>query len=78
LPKPDPPGAVFANEGAVDRFLAGELPFLNIARVCRAVLDQHNFSATPSLDELTALDQWARREVDSWICARAATGAAVS
>src|SRR5947207_7348217 len=52
-----------ANEAAVGRFLAGELPFLDIARACRAVLNQHDFSATPSLDELTALDLWARREV---------------
>jgi 1-deoxy-D-xylulose-5-phosphate reductoisomerase len=44
-------GAVLnaANETAVDRFLAGELPFLDIARACRAVLNQHDFSATPSV-----------------------------
>jgi 1-deoxy-D-xylulose-5-phosphate reductoisomerase len=73
-------GAVLnaANEAAVGRFLNGELPFLNIARVCRAVLDEHHFSATPSLDELSALDQWARREVESWIGSRKAATVAVS
>jgi 1-deoxy-D-xylulose-5-phosphate reductoisomerase len=62
-------GAVLnaANEAAVQRFLAGQLPFLDIARVCRAVLNSHDFSATPSLDELTAIDRWARCEVDRWL-----------
>ena len=61
-------GAVLnaANEEAVGRFLAGELPFLDIPRVCRAVLDHHNFSARPTLAELAALDRWAREEVAHW------------
>ncbi|HSQ57907.1 MAG TPA: 1-deoxy-D-xylulose-5-phosphate reductoisomerase, partial [Gemmata sp.] len=38
-------GAVLnaANEAAVARFLAGTLPFPDIARCCRAVLDSHDF-----------------------------------
>ena len=58
-------GAVFnaANEAAVNRFLAGELKFLDIPRICREVLDQHNFSTNPSLDELWAADRQARQEV---------------
>jgi 1-deoxy-D-xylulose-5-phosphate reductoisomerase len=58
-------GAVLnaANEAAVGRFLAGELRFLDIPRACRAVLDNHNFSASPTLAELAALDRWARQEV---------------
>jgi 1-deoxy-D-xylulose-5-phosphate reductoisomerase len=61
-------GAVLnaANEAAVGRFLAGELAFLDIPRVCRAVLDHHNFSARPTLAELAALDRWARQEVSRW------------
>jgi 1-deoxy-D-xylulose-5-phosphate reductoisomerase len=61
-------GAVLnaANEAAVAAFLAGEISFLDIPRVCRAVLDQHHFSARPSLDELCGLDQWARQEVVRW------------
>lgn len=61
-------GAVLnaANEAAVQRFLAGTLRFLDITRVCRAVLDSHAFSAQPSLEELLALDRWARQEVENW------------
>ncbi len=61
-------GAVLnaANEAAVSRFLAGELPFLDIARVCRAVLAHHHYSARPSLAELHAADRWARQEVLRW------------
>jgi 1-deoxy-D-xylulose-5-phosphate reductoisomerase len=61
-------GAVLnaANEAAVSRFLAGELPFLDIPRVCRDVLAHHNFSARPTLTELAAVDRWARQEVSRW------------
>lgn len=62
-------GAVFnaANEEAVNRFLAGELAFLDIPRVCRDVLFNHDFSPRPALAELTACDRWARQEVARWI-----------
>ena len=56
-----------ANEAAVSRFLAGELPFLDIPRVCRAVLHHHEFSADPTLDEVWPADRWARHEVNRWI-----------
>jgi 1-deoxy-D-xylulose-5-phosphate reductoisomerase len=61
-------GAVLnaANEAAVSRFLAGELRFVGIARVCREVLDHHHYSARPSLGELIAADRWARQEVSRW------------
>lgn len=61
-------GAVLnaANEAAVQRFLAGTLRFLDITRVCRAVLESHAFSAQPGLEELLALDRWARQEVENW------------
>jgi 1-deoxy-D-xylulose-5-phosphate reductoisomerase len=55
-----------ANEAAVDRFLAGSLSFLDITRVCRAILDHHAFEANPSLDTLWNLDAWARTEVSRW------------
>jgi 1-deoxy-D-xylulose-5-phosphate reductoisomerase len=57
-------GAVLnaANEEAVGLFLAGELAFLDIPRVCRAVLQSHDFSERPTLGELSAIDRWARRE----------------
>jgi 1-deoxy-D-xylulose-5-phosphate reductoisomerase len=55
-----------ANEVAVSRFLAGELSFLDIPRLCRAVLDEHPFSPRPTLTELSALDRWARQEAVHW------------
>jgi 1-deoxy-D-xylulose-5-phosphate reductoisomerase len=61
-------GAVLnaANEAAVSRFLAGELPFLEIPRVCRDVLANHNYNARPALAEIMAADRWARQEVARW------------
>ncbi len=66
-------GAVLnaANEAAVEAFLKGELPFLDIPLVCREVLNHHNFSERPSLSELNALDRWSRQEVLRWITAKA-------
>ncbi|HEV3261978.1 MAG TPA: 1-deoxy-D-xylulose-5-phosphate reductoisomerase [Gemmataceae bacterium] len=61
-------GAVLnaANEAAVGRFLAGALRFLDIPRVCRDVLDNHHYSARPTLAELHTADRWARQEVARW------------
>jgi 1-deoxy-D-xylulose-5-phosphate reductoisomerase len=55
-----------ANEVAVARFLANQLRFLDIPRACRAVLDQHPFDPTPTLDGLWKVDRWARQEVAHW------------
>lgn len=62
-------GAVLnaANEAAVGHFLAGELAFLDIPRVCRTVLANHHYSARPTLAELHHADRWARQEVARWI-----------
>ncbi|MDA7978240.1 MAG: 1-deoxy-D-xylulose-5-phosphate reductoisomerase [Pirellulales bacterium] len=57
-----------ANECAVAAFLAGEISFIDIVPACRGVLEQHNYCPEPSLDELLALDGWARREVRRWVC----------
>jgi len=58
-------GAVLnaANEAAVARFLAGEIGFMEIVPACRRVLNHHNFDPRPTLDDLIALDRWAREEV---------------
>lgn len=58
-------GAVFnaANEVAVDQFLAGRIPFLEIARVTAQVLETHQLINRPTLDQLLTADQWARSEV---------------
>jgi 1-deoxy-D-xylulose-5-phosphate reductoisomerase len=55
-----------ANEAAVARFLKGEIGFLDIARACRAALDQHTFDPRPTLDDLWKVDACARREVEGW------------
>ncbi|MEM8865571.1 MAG: 1-deoxy-D-xylulose-5-phosphate reductoisomerase [Planctomycetota bacterium] len=64
-------GAVLnaANEAAVEAFLDGDLHFTEIVPACRSVLESHNFEARPSLEQLTRLDQWARKEVSTWVCA---------
>jgi 1-deoxy-D-xylulose-5-phosphate reductoisomerase len=64
-------GAVLnaANEAAVARFVAGEMPFTEIVPACRAALENHSFSANPTLDELLKLDAWARQETEKWILA---------
>jgi len=61
-------GAVLnaANEVAVQRFLNGELPFLDIARICREVLDHHEYESSPTLEKLLAVDRWARQEASRW------------
>jgi 1-deoxy-D-xylulose-5-phosphate reductoisomerase len=61
-------GAVLnaANEIAVERFLAGQLRFTDIPRLCRAVLEAHNFDPSPSLSQLLEMDQWTRAEARAW------------
>lgn len=61
-------GAVLnaANEVAVSRFLRGELTFLEITRLCRSILDAHEFDAEPTFSDVGRLDQWAREEALSW------------
>lgn len=61
-------GAVLnaANEAAVARFLDGQLRFMDIVPACRAVLDNHNFDPSPTLEQLLELDAWARKETQTW------------
>jgi 1-deoxy-D-xylulose-5-phosphate reductoisomerase len=61
-------GAVLnaANEAAVERFLQGQICFTHIAEATRQVLNQHNFSPKPTLEELSRLDHWARMEISRW------------
>jgi len=65
-------GAVLngANEVAVERFLSGQLSFRDIPRVCREVLNAHEFHSSPSLDELLRQDDWARKETRRWRSSR--------
>jgi 1-deoxy-D-xylulose-5-phosphate reductoisomerase len=55
-----------ANEVAVERFLGGEIAFLDIPRACRVVLDHHSFDPKPTLDGLKVVDAWCRREARRW------------
>jgi 1-deoxy-D-xylulose-5-phosphate reductoisomerase len=64
-----------ANEVAVDAFLAGEAPFPAVAAVVGAVLDA--FLARPAgplrdLDDVLAVDAWARRAAREQLGARTA------
>jgi 1-deoxy-D-xylulose-5-phosphate reductoisomerase len=65
-------GAVFnaANEAAVERFLRGELSFLDITQAVADVLASHDYDARPSLADLTARDRWARQEIARWTSLR--------
>jgi len=53
-----------ANEIAVARFLAGELPFVGIVEVVSRVLERHAAHVAPidSIDDALAFDAWARAE----------------
>ncbi len=61
-------GAVLnaAKEVAVQRFLEGNLKFVDIPRACGDILKEHNFDAQPTLTELLRLDDWARKEMQQW------------
>jgi 1-deoxy-D-xylulose-5-phosphate reductoisomerase len=63
-------GAVLnaANEAAVASFLAGRLPFPQIVSTCETIVEQHDFNAQPTLEQLIQLDAWARQEVSRWVC----------
>jgi 1-deoxy-D-xylulose-5-phosphate reductoisomerase len=52
------------NEIAVERFLAGELPFTGIVEVVSRVLDRHagNVAAIDSVDDALHWDAWSRNE----------------
>lgn len=49
-----------ANEVAVERFLAGEIPFTAIHSVIETVLEQHQSLADPELEVIEEVDRWAR------------------
>lgn len=49
-----------ANEVAVARFLKEEITFLDIPRINEGVMNQHDTVKTPSLEDILAVDEWAR------------------
>lgn len=64
-------GAVMnaANEAAVQAFIEGQISFQEIVPLCHQLVDQHQFIAQPTLEELLAADEWARTKVTQWACA---------
>lgn len=58
-------GAVLsaANEAAVAAFLAGKMRFCEIVPNCRRVVEHHTFDPSPTLEQLFAVDRWAREEI---------------
>jgi len=65
-------GAVLnaAKEAAVDAFIGGHVSFGEISRLVGLTIDAHQLEATPTLDELLAADQWARKQVQTLIADR--------
>jgi 1-deoxy-D-xylulose-5-phosphate reductoisomerase len=54
-----------ANEVLVQAFLDGRIPYLDLPRIARAVLDAHRRVSQPTLDQLLDADVWARNEARS-------------
>jgi 1-deoxy-D-xylulose-5-phosphate reductoisomerase len=50
-----------ANEVAVEAFLQGRLPFMDIPNVIELVLSQHDITPVSSLHDVLRADEWARR-----------------
>jgi 1-deoxy-D-xylulose-5-phosphate reductoisomerase len=49
-----------ANDVVVEAFLREELPFLDLHRVIAETLEQHTPIAHPTMNEILAVDAWAR------------------
>lgn len=64
--------AVFnaANEQAVDAFLKGSLKWVDIVDIDIAVVNEHEGISAPSLDDVLAVDRWARARADELIAAK--------
>jgi 1-deoxy-D-xylulose-5-phosphate reductoisomerase len=60
-----------ANEIAVERFLAGELPFTGIVEMVSRVLDRHAGRIAPinTVEDALAWDGWARKEARTIVVA---------
>ena len=73
------PGAtaalIAADDVAVERFLAGDLPFSGIVRLVERAVERFSASRTPSLDELEAIDAEVRAWARAWAHAARVEGA---
>lgn len=61
-------GAVLnaANEAAIELFLSEKIRFVDIATVCKDILNHHHYETSPTIERLCELDRWARQEVMKW------------
>ncbi len=55
-----------ADEVAVDRFIKGEIGFLDIAALAQAALDAHTLDGPLTLERIRAADRWARAFATAW------------
>ncbi len=53
-----------ANERAVEAFVAGAIPFMDIPRLIRRVVDEHVFVADPGVEDLVGTDREAKRRIE--------------
>ena len=65
-----PTALAAADEEAVEAFLTGGLPFLDIPALLADTLDRHISATDPDLDQIMAADAWARTHAREWIKAR--------
>ena len=49
-----------ANDAAVRAYLEGQIPFTEIPRIIAETLEEHTATAHPTLDDIVAVDAWAR------------------
>ena len=56
-----------ADEIAVEFFLSQRIGFVDIARLVKRVLEQHQKVAHPTIEEVMAADAWAREKIHSFI-----------
>ena len=59
-----------ANEQAVAAFLGGRIEWLDIVEIDAAVVGEHEGLSAPGLDDVLAVETWARTRADELIAAR--------
>ena len=54
-----------ANSEAVKLFLGGQIKFTDIPKLVKQALDKHFFTKEPTLDDILAADEWAKKEIET-------------
>ena len=60
-----------ANEVAVAAFLNNKLGFTSIATLVESVMDAHSSCKVTSLEDVLAIDEWARHAAQTWLATQA-------